>query len=149
MLNLQQNSDHFPICLNIPPNNIVSKTHIPTPNNKPKILNPIPPEDIAKEIFIQQSIINQPFTPACHHQPTHSRECVCGVRQYPWHDLNGFVLEKRGDTHASISNTFDKITYNLCLKYLGNNKAPGPDNIPNSILKNMPNQFHDLLFLLF
>jgi hypothetical protein len=32
---------------------------------------------------------------------------------------------------------------------LGNNKAPGPDNIPNSILKNMPNQFHDLLFLLF
>jgi hypothetical protein len=32
---------------------------------------------------------------------------------------------------------------------MGNNKAPRPDNIPNSILKNMPNQFHDLLFLLF
>ena len=59
------------------------------------------------------------------------------------------MLEKCGDIHASISNTFDRITYDLCLKYLGNNKASRLDNIPNSILKNMPNQFHDLLFLLF
>jgi hypothetical protein len=44
---------------------------------------------------------------------------------------------------------FDRNTYDLCLKYLGNNKAPGPDNIPNSILKNMPTQFHNLLYLLF
>jgi hypothetical protein len=107
------------------------------------------PEDIAEEIYIQQSILNQPAIPTCHHQPTHNQKCICGVRQYPWHNLNGFVLEKRGDPHASISNTFDSITYDICLKYLGNNKAPGPDNIPNSILKNMPSQFHDLLFLLF
>jgi hypothetical protein len=105
------------------------------------------PEDIAEEIYIQQSILNQPATPTCHHQPNHDQKCICGVRQYPWHDLNGFVLEKRGDINASISSTFDRITYDLCLKYLGNNKAPRPDNIPNSILKNMPNQFHDLLFL--
>jgi hypothetical protein len=107
------------------------------------------PKDIAEEIYIQQSILNQPAIPTCHHQPTHNQKCVCGVRQYPWHDLNGFVLEKCGDPHASISNAFDRITYDICLKYLGNNKAPGPDNIPNSILKNMPSQFHDLLFLLF
>jgi hypothetical protein len=107
------------------------------------------PEDIAEEIYIQWSILNQPTTPTCHHQSTYNRECVCGERQYPWHDLNGFVLEKRGDIHASISNTFDRITYDLCLKYLGKNKALGPNNIPNFILKNMPNQFHDLLFLLF
>jgi hypothetical protein len=107
------------------------------------------PEDIAEEIYIQQSILNQPTIPTCHHQPTHSRGCVCGVRQYPWQDLNGFVLKKQGDIHASISNTFDRITYDLCLKYLGNNKAPGPNNILNSILENMPSQFHDLLFLLF
>jgi hypothetical protein len=106
-------------------------------------------EDIAEEIYIQQSILNQLAIPTCHHQPIHNRECVCGERQYPWHDLIGFVLEKRGDIHASILNTFDRITYDLCLKYLGNNKAPRPDNIPNSILKNMPNQFHDLLCLLF
>ena len=85
----------------------------------------------------------------CHHQTTHNKECVCGVRQYPWLNLDRFVIEKRKDIHASISNTFDRITYDLCLKYLGNNKALGPDNIPNSILKNMPKLFHDLLFLLF
>jgi hypothetical protein len=67
----------------------------------------------------------------------------------PWHDLDGFILEKRGDTNASITNTFDKNTYDLCLKYLGNNKAPRPNNIPNSILKNMPIQFHNLLYLIF
>jgi hypothetical protein len=87
--------------------------------------------------------------PTCHHQPNHDPKCVCGVRQYPWHDLNRFTLEKRGDTNAFIANTFDRNTYDLCLKNLGNNKAPGPDNIPNSILKNMPIPYHDLLYLLF
>jgi hypothetical protein len=76
------------------------------------------PEDIVEEIYIQQSILNQPATPTCHHQTTHGRECICGVRQYPWHDLDGFVLEKRRDTNASISNTFGKTTYDLCLKYI-------------------------------
>jgi hypothetical protein len=107
------------------------------------------PEDIAIEIYIQQSILNQPTTPTYHHQPNHDSKCVCGVRQYPWHDLDRFVLEKRGNINASIADTFDRITYDLCLKYLGNNKAPRPDNIPNSILKNMPKHFHDLLNLLF
>jgi hypothetical protein len=47
ILNLKQNSDHYPITLHIPPNNIISRKHLPTPNsNKPKILNPIPPENI-------------------------------------------------------------------------------------------------------
>ena len=44
---------------------------------------------------------------------------------------------------------FDQETYDFCLKNLGNNKAPGPDKIPNSILKNMPPRFHKLLFLFF
>jgi hypothetical protein len=107
------------------------------------------PKDIAEEIYIQQSILNQPVIPTCYYQSNHNPECVCGIRQYPWHDLSGFILEKRSDTNASIANTFDKKTYNLCFKYLGNNKAPGPNNIPNSILKNMPIQFHNLLYLLF
>ena len=34
-------------------------------------------------------------------------------------------------------------------KNLANNKAPGPDKIPNIILKNMPENFHKLLFLFF
>jgi hypothetical protein len=93
------------------------------------------PEDIVEEIYIQQSILNQPAIPTCRHQPNHELNCTCEVRQYPWHDLDGFVLEKCGDIHASIGNTFDRSTYDLCFKYLGYNKAPGPENIPNSILK--------------
>jgi hypothetical protein len=47
ILNLKQNSDHFPICLDIPPNNIIYKKHAPASNNnKPKILNPILPKNI-------------------------------------------------------------------------------------------------------
>ena len=47
ILNLKQNSDYYPICLEIPPNNIISKKHPPTPNNNnPKILISIPPENI-------------------------------------------------------------------------------------------------------
>jgi hypothetical protein len=107
------------------------------------------PKDIAEEIYIQQSILNQPAIPTYYHQSNHNPECVCGVRQYPWHDLDGFILEKRGDINVFIANTFDKKIYDLCLKYLGNNKALGPDNIPNSILKNMPTQFHNLLYLVF
>jgi hypothetical protein len=106
------------------------------------------PEEIAEEIYIQQSILNQPAIPTCYHQPYHDPECICGVRQYPWHDLDGFVLEKRRGINASIAHIFDRNTYDLCLKYLGNNKSLGPDNIPNSILKNMPIQFHNLLYQL-
>jgi hypothetical protein len=48
-LNLKQNSDHYPINLYISPNNIISKKHSPPPSsNKPKILNPILPENVNK-----------------------------------------------------------------------------------------------------
>jgi hypothetical protein len=40
-------------------------------------------QDIAKEIYIQQSILNQPAIPTCYHQPNHNPDCICGVRQYP------------------------------------------------------------------
>ena len=37
----------------------------------------------------------------------------------------------------------------MCLKQLSKNKTPGPDKIPNSILKNLPQQFHKMLYLFF
>ena len=47
IVNLKQNFDHYPICLDIPPNNIISKIPTPAPNNNTtKILNPIPPVNI-------------------------------------------------------------------------------------------------------
>jgi hypothetical protein len=107
------------------------------------------PEDIAKEIYIQQSISNRPIVPTCYYHNIHPPHCTCGVRQYPWHDLEGFTIEQRGEPQIPLHTYFDQETYDFCLKNLGNNKAPGPDKIPNSILKNMPPRFHKLLFLFF
>ena len=107
------------------------------------------PEDIASEIYIQQSISNRPTVPTCQYQNTHPLHCTCGVRQYPWHDLDGYIIDKRGEPHTPLHTYFDQETYDFCLKNLSNNKAPGPDKIPNSILKNMPPRFHKLLFLFF
>ena len=107
------------------------------------------PEDIATEIHIQQSISNRPTVPTCKHQTSHPQYCTCNVRQYPWHDLDGFIIDRRGEPQIPLHTYFDQETYDLCLKNLGNNKAPGPDKIPNSILKNMPPRFHKLLFLFF
>ena len=75
--------------------------------------------------------------------------CTCGVRQYPWHDLNGYIIDKRGDPQTPMYEYFDKETYDICLRNLANNKASGPDKIPNTILKNMPEVFHKLLFMFF
>ena len=105
------------------------------------------PEDIANEIHIQQSISNRPTVPPCYFQPEHPPQCTCGVRQYPWHDLDGFVLEKQGNPHIPLHKYFSKEIFEICLKHLSNNKTPGPVKIPNSILKNMPENFEDLLFL--
>ena len=107
------------------------------------------PEDIANEIHKQQSICNRPTVPTCYHQSEHTTHCTCGVRQYPWHDLDGLVLDKRGDPQTSLHKHFDRETYNICLKILANNKTPGPDKIPNIILKNMRETFHTLLSLFF
>jgi len=107
------------------------------------------PEDIATEIHIQQSIINRPTIPTCYHLPEHPPHCTCAVRQYPWHNLDGFILDKRGTPETPLHQYLNKETYDVCLKHLANNKAPGPNAIPNIILKNMPQCFHNLLFLFF
>jgi hypothetical protein len=107
------------------------------------------PHAIAHEIHIQQSISNRPTVPTCSYQPDHPYHCLCGVRQYPWHDLNGYTIEKRGEASIPLHTYLDQQTYDLCLKNLTNGKTPGPDIIPNAILKGMPPKFHKLLFLFF
>ena len=37
----------------------------------------------------------------------------------------------------------------MCLKQLSKNKTPGLDKIPNSILRNLPQQFHTMLYFFF
>jgi hypothetical protein len=92
------------------------------------------PEDIAAEIYTQQSISNRHTVLTCQYQNTHPLHCTCGVRQYPWHDLDGYIIDKRGEPQTPLHTYFDQEIYDFCLKNLSNNKAPDPDKIPNSIL---------------
>ena len=71
------------------------------------------PTNIADEIFIQQSAINAPTVKTCMHQPQHQPTCTCQVRQYPWHNITGFILQKRGDPTTTISSIFTRDTYDL------------------------------------
>jgi hypothetical protein len=123
-----------------PPLDSIMDTH----NNI--LTNPI---DIADEIYTQQSKINAPTIKTCKYQTLHHPYCTCLVRQYPWHDLNGFILQTRGNNNVSISILFTRETYDNCVKHLSKYKTPGIDQIPNSILKNMPTRFHNMLFLFF
>ena len=60
------------------------------------------PEDIDNEIHVQQSISNRSTLPTCHFLPNHPYNCTCGVRQYSWHDLEGLILEKRGNPQTPL-----------------------------------------------
>ena len=60
------------------------------------------PEDIAKEIYTQQSISNRPTVPTCAHQITHSQHCTCSVRQYSWHDLDDLIIDRRGEPQIPL-----------------------------------------------
>ena len=74
---------------------------------------------------------------------------MCGVRQYPWHDLDGYTIKKKGEPNVPLYTSLDQETYDMCLRNLANGKSPGLDKIPNTILKSMPPRFHTLLFLFF
>ena len=65
------------------------------------------------------------------------------------HDLNEYTIEKRGDALFPLYTYLDQETYDICIKNLADGKIPGPDKIPNFILKNMPSKVHKLLLLLF
>ena len=56
---------------------------------------------------------------------------------------------KRGPPNTQITHQFTREIYDSCIKRLTRGKAPGPDNIPNDILKALPPQWQDLLFLFF
>ena len=107
------------------------------------------PEDVAQEIHTQQSISNKPTVPTCNYQPHHAQNCTCGVRQYPWHDLHGYTIEKRGEPNVPLHTYLNQETYDMCLQNLANGKILGPVKIPNVILKTMPPRFDTLLLLYF
>jgi hypothetical protein len=116
-------------------------------NNNNDILTHL--ENIAQEIYMQQRKFFSPTVPIYTNPTDHPPKCTCLIRQYPWHETNGFILEKRGKPRTPTREYFTKEVYDLALKNLSNNKAPGPDNIPNEIIKNLTQEFHDMLYLFF
>ena len=66
--------------------------------------------------------------------------------EMPWEaELDPFVIHKRGPNDALLPQ-FTRGVYDICVRRLKNGKAPGPDQLPNELLKHFPVQMHDLLF---
>ena len=107
------------------------------------------PSDIANEIYKTQQISFQRQAPNCDDTIDHPYTCVCSIRKYPWHTQDGIMLDKRGPPSPQITPQFTRATYDKCVKRLTKGKAPGPDNIPNDIIKTLPPQCLDLIFLFF
>lgn len=63
---------------------------------------------------------------------------MCAIRKYPWHTQDGIILDKRGLQNAQINTQLTQKMYDNCVKKLTKGKAPGPDNIPNEIIKTLP-----------
>ena len=74
---------------------------------------------------------------------------MCVIRKYPWHTEDGLTLDKRRSQNAQISTQFTREIYDNCVKRLTKCKASGPDNISNDIIKTLPPQCQDLMFLFF
>jgi hypothetical protein len=99
-------------------------------------------------MHIQQSHINKPTIPTCYYHPNHQQNCTCAVRQYLWHDLDGYIIDKRGDANIPLHTYFDYGIYSLCLKNLANGKTPGPDTIPNFKQRQIPTSWKTSLTIL-
>ena len=59
------------------------------------------------EIHIQQSHINKPTIPTCYYQLDHQQQCICSIRKYPWHNLDRYIIDKKGDSHIPLYNYLD------------------------------------------
>ena len=80
-------------------------------------------------------------------------------RDYPWHtggwsDLGPFTLETRvGDPLYEKVSVLDRICcptlFSAQLRSLSNNTQPGPDGIPNELLKHLPDEVHQAIHKLF
>jgi hypothetical protein len=69
----------------------------------------------------------------------------------PWEhpdNPDNFTIESRGDPSLTFSDMITRDTFDKTLNSLGTGKAPGPDGIPNEILKFLPPETRSALFSL-
>ena len=94
--------------------------------------------DISNKIYHIQQTSFQRQAPLYEDTIDHSNTCMCAIRKYPWYIYNGIIFDKRGPHNTLISIQFTQEIYDKCVKRLTREKAPGPDNIPNHIIKILP-----------
>jgi hypothetical protein len=71
------------------------------------------------------------------------------ARSFPWgSDTDGIIPNSKG-THLKLSDEYNKHVYQECLSRLPGRKAPGPDGVPNEVLKNLPREFHNAVHDMF
>jgi hypothetical protein len=155
LINIKTAIKKYRTLLNTKPKAIHKKIFQPTTENSLDCLQNshgiilTNPKDVASEIFHTQQSSSQRQAPNCEDTTDHPATCTCAVRKYPWHTQDGIILDKRGPHGTQITTQFTRTTYDKCIKRLTKGKAPGPDNIPNDIIKTLPPQCHDLIFLFF
>ena len=70
---------------------------------------------------------------------------------YPWEhpQREKPLIPDSGGTHDNLGSRYTEHIYQDCLSRLPGRKAPGPDGIPNEVLKHLPAEFHKAIHGLF
>ena len=70
---------------------------------------------------------------------------------YPWEHPHRTqpLIPDSGGTHSRLGDRYSEHIYQDCLGRLPGRKAPGPDGVPNEVLKNLPPEFHEAVHGLF
>ena len=66
------------------------------------------------------------------------------ARSYPWDTdpSSPPLIPDSGGSQSALGDTYNWHIYEDCLARLPNRKAPGPDGIPNEVIKHLPPAFH-------
>ena len=85
-----------------------------------------------------------------HHAQVASPAVTASDLSFPWEQpgTDSYDLQKRGDG-LPLCELLTIEVYQLCLRGLKNGKAPGPDRVPNELLKHFPAAMHRLLWKFF
>ena len=54
-------------------------------------------------------------TQQCQHATTNQSNAHVGVKQYPWHNLHGYAIEKQGESLIPLYAYLDQETYDNAL----------------------------------
>jgi hypothetical protein len=73
-----------------------------------------------KYMFNKQTNNSKPTANLCYQQPNENSMYTLAVIQYPWHNIDGYILEKRGIPKIPSHKYFTKEVYDLSKKHLCN-----------------------------